>query len=76
MQCSRLDLCLAGYTGYLHSLNIQYNSSFGIVRKGPYLYIKSLVLEWRNKMLTAVGGIAFQWKSRRREYTFSNFGYK
>ena len=58
---------------HLHSLNKQ--QFFGIVRKGHYMtFSKSLGQEWCNKMLGWY--IAVQWKSWRREYIFSDFGYK
>ena len=61
------------WQGYLRSLNKQ--QFFGIVRKGHYLSIyKELVQEWCN--ISCLGGIAFRWKNCRREYIFSDFGYK
>ena len=61
------------WQGYLCSLNKQ--QFFGIVRKGHYL---SIFKELSTRMVqqNASGVIAFQWKSWRRVYIFSDFGYK
>ena len=32
--------------------------------------------KYKNGATKCLGGIAFQWKSWRREYIFSDFGYK
>ena len=60
------------WQGYLCSLNKQ--QFFGIVRKGHYL---SIFKELSTRMVqqNASSVIAFQWKSWRREYIFSDFGY-
>ena len=61
------------WQGYLRSLNKQ--QFFGIVRKGHYLSIFQRV-KYKNGATKCLGGIAFQWKSWRREHIFSDFGYK
>ena len=61
------------WQGYLHSLNKQH--FFGIVRKGHYLCIFK-EFKYKNGATKSLGGIAFQWKRWRREYIFSDFGYK
>ena len=33
-------------------------------------------VKYKNGATKCLGGIAFQWKSWRREYIFSDFGYK
>ena len=59
---------------HLRSLNKQ--QFFGIVRKGHYLSIFKELINYKNGATKCLGGIAFQWKSWRREYLFSDFGYK
>ena len=51
---------------YLRSLNKQ--QFFGIV------YFQRV--KYKNGATKCLGGIAFQWKSWRGEYIFSDFGYK
>ena len=61
------------WQGYRRSLNKQ--QFLGIVRKGHYLSIFKRV-NYKNGATKCLGGIAFQLKSWRREYIFSDFGYK
>ena len=62
------------WQGYLRSLNKQ--QFFGIVRKGHYLSIFRELSTTMVQQNARLGDIAFQWKSWRREYIFSGFGYK
>ena len=61
------------WQGYLHSLNKQ--QFFGIARKRTLLVYFQRV-KYKNGATKCLGGIAFQWKSWRLEYIFSDFGYK
>ena len=62
------------WQGYLRSLNKQ--QFFGIVRKGHYLSIFRELSTTMVQQNGRLGDIAFQWKSWRREFIFSGFGYK
>ena len=62
------------WQGYLRSLNKQ--QFFGIVRKGHTLIVYFHRVKFKNGATKCLGGIAFQLKSWRREYVFSDLGYK
>ena len=60
------------WQGYLRSLNKQ--QFFRTARKAKTLIVYFQRVKYKNGATKCLGGIAFQWKSWRREYIFSGFG--
>ena len=72
-RCTVAKAIQRNWQGYLRSLDKQ--QFFGIVRKGHYLYIFK-EFRYKNGATKCLGCTAFQRKSWRHEYVFSDFGYK